>query len=323
MTRADVQGATPEFSHGPDRPLPSRSEVAVVGGGVVGVTAALTLAERGIPVVLLEKGRIAGEQSSRNWGWIRNQGRDIREIPLMLEAQNMWRQYGTKIGQEIGLREKGVAYLALNEAELAGHEAWLESTRPFQLSTRLLTPAEAGELAGQDAASFKGGILTPTDMHAEPALAVPALARLAARAGAQIFEGTAVPDARLCGRAVDRHRHRTWDHRLRHRDPCRRRLVADFPGEHGPIPAPACGPKPGVPHGSGHNHNPRPSRHHPSRDPATKGRRSLCRAQPFSALRCRAGCLHPFPRLPAPFSCPLAQHQASRWARVLRRTRPP
>ena len=192
MTRENVQGANPEFSHGPDRPLPSRSEVAVVGGGVVGVTAALTLAERGIPVVLLEKGRIAGEQSSRNWGWIRNQGRDIREIPLMLEAQNMWRQYGTKIGQEIGLREKGVAYLALNEAELAGHEAWLESTRPFQLSTRLLTPAEAGELAGQDAASFKGGILTPTDMHAEPALAVPALARLAARAGAQIFEGTAV-----------------------------------------------------------------------------------------------------------------------------------
>ena len=47
---------------------PKSTTVAVVGGGIVGLTAALNLAERGIPVVVLEKGRIAGEQSSRNLG---------------------------------------------------------------------------------------------------------------------------------------------------------------------------------------------------------------------------------------------------------------
>jgi glycine/D-amino acid oxidase-like deaminating enzyme len=51
--------------------LPSATEVLVVGGGIVGVSAALTLVERGIPVVLIEKGVIAGEQSSRNWSWCR------------------------------------------------------------------------------------------------------------------------------------------------------------------------------------------------------------------------------------------------------------
>ncbi len=57
-------------------PLPKASEVVIIGGGVIGVTTALFLARRNISVTLLEKGRIAGEQSSRNWGWIRQQGRD-------------------------------------------------------------------------------------------------------------------------------------------------------------------------------------------------------------------------------------------------------
>ena len=58
--------------------MPAETDVVIIGGGVVGVTAALLLAEWGVPCVLCEKGRIAGEQSSRNWGWIRKQSRDAR-----------------------------------------------------------------------------------------------------------------------------------------------------------------------------------------------------------------------------------------------------
>ncbi len=49
----------------------SRPPSCVIGGGIAGVATALELAERGIDVVLLEKGEIAAEQSSRNWGWCR------------------------------------------------------------------------------------------------------------------------------------------------------------------------------------------------------------------------------------------------------------
>jgi glycine/D-amino acid oxidase-like deaminating enzyme len=50
--------------------VPKSTPIAVIGAGIVGLMAALNLAERGIPVVVLEKGRIAGEQSSRNLGWV-------------------------------------------------------------------------------------------------------------------------------------------------------------------------------------------------------------------------------------------------------------
>ena len=63
---------------------PARADVVVVGGGIVGVSAALYLAKKGVAVTLCEKGRIAGEQSSRNWGWCRTMGRDPAELPLAI-----------------------------------------------------------------------------------------------------------------------------------------------------------------------------------------------------------------------------------------------
>jgi glycine/D-amino acid oxidase-like deaminating enzyme len=100
---------------------------------------------------------------------------------------------------DIGLREKGIAYLALTQSEMANQERWLDETRAFQQTSRLLSPAQAGDMIGQDAHRFHGGILTPSDMHAEPGLAVPALAHLAAKTGAQVFEQTAVRCLDLAG----------------------------------------------------------------------------------------------------------------------------
>src|SRR6478735_53360 len=69
-----------------DERIPDHAAVVVIGGGTIGTSTALALAEKGIDVVLCEKGEIAAEQSSRNWGWCRTQGRDPREIQLSLEA---------------------------------------------------------------------------------------------------------------------------------------------------------------------------------------------------------------------------------------------
>ena len=74
-----------------DPELPDRASVVVIGGGIIGVTTALSLAEKGYSVALFEKGRIGAEQSSRNWGWCRTMGRDFSEIPLAMESLRLWR----------------------------------------------------------------------------------------------------------------------------------------------------------------------------------------------------------------------------------------
>ncbi len=69
---------------------PSAADVVIVGGGIVGLSTALFLARQGVSTVVCEKGQFAGEQSSRNWGWVRRMGRDERELPLIVEAMRLW-----------------------------------------------------------------------------------------------------------------------------------------------------------------------------------------------------------------------------------------
>ncbi|RUW44718.1 FAD-binding oxidoreductase, partial [Mesorhizobium sp. M1A.F.Ca.ET.072.01.1.1] len=107
-------------------PPPKSADVVIIGGGVIGVTTALFLARRNISVTLLEKGRIAAEQSSRNWGWIRKQGRDADELPIVIEASRRWRQLAEECGEDIGLKQTGVTYLAGSDREMARFEKFMK-----------------------------------------------------------------------------------------------------------------------------------------------------------------------------------------------------
>ena len=173
-------------------PQPARSDIVVIGGGIIGVCTALFLAREGHSVTLLEKGRIAAEQSSRNWGWIRQQGRDPDEMPIMAEAQALWRDLAGQTNVDIGLRQGGIAYLAQRPTQLAGYEDWLPHARANGADSRMMTAAEVSAMFPGLATPQIGALITPSDMRAEPWVAVPALAGIAAREGVQIIENCAV-----------------------------------------------------------------------------------------------------------------------------------
>ncbi len=172
-------------------PLPAETDVAIIGGGVIGVMTAWFLADAGLRVTILEKGRVAAEQSSRNWGWIRQQGRDAAELPIMIESNRLWQQIAPTLDTDIGLTRSGVLYLADTERDVAAHAAWRELARSHGLDTRLLDATGVADLLPSAAHRWRGGLWTPSDMRAEPWLAVPALARAAVRKGVTIVESCA------------------------------------------------------------------------------------------------------------------------------------
>ncbi|MEM7221578.1 MAG: FAD-binding oxidoreductase [Pseudomonadota bacterium] len=182
--------------------LPKDAEVVVIGGGVVGASIAYFLAKRGIAVALCEKGRIAGEQSSRNWGWIRQQGRDVREVPAILESLKIWRGLEAELDEDVGFRNNGVLYLAESEAQLAEHDDWLALAKTHGIDSRRLGRAEVGELLGHNDPPWKGGLYTPSDCQAEPAKAVPAIARGVEKLGGTVITNCAVRGLQRVGGRV-------------------------------------------------------------------------------------------------------------------------
>src|SRR5271168_3440976 len=113
-----------------DPTLPARVDAVVIGGGIIGVCTAYHLAKKGVAVALCEKGVIAGEQSSRNWGWCRTIGRDLAEIPLSIESLRMWGTMNEDVGAETGFRRTSIVYLCETRREVDGYAAWLEQARP-------------------------------------------------------------------------------------------------------------------------------------------------------------------------------------------------
>ena len=173
-------------------PLPAKVDIAIIGAGIIGVMTALELAERGLSVGLFEKGQIAGEQSGRNWGWVRKMGRDPREIPLMIQSIALWRGMNERLGRETGFRQCGIAYLAQNAKQMAGHESWLKSAGDHPVGSRLITGTEVASLLPDLVKPFAGALYTQDDARAEPSLAVAAMAAAAVEKGVQIFTQCAV-----------------------------------------------------------------------------------------------------------------------------------
>ena len=180
-------------------PQPASCDVVVIGGGVIGVMTAWFLAEKGLRVTLCEKGRIAGEQSSRNWGWVRQQGRDPAELPIMIEAMRIWKGLAQEFGEDLGFRQEGALYLAKTEAEMAGFAAWLPYAQAHGLDTVMQTKAQVAARLTGAADLWCGGLITPSDGRAEPWVAVPMLAKGAVARGAVIVENCAVRALDLAG----------------------------------------------------------------------------------------------------------------------------
>jgi glycine/D-amino acid oxidase-like deaminating enzyme len=172
--------------------LPERVDVVVVGGGIIGTSTAYFLARKGVSVLLCEKGRIAGEQSSRNWGFVRQQGRAVEEIPLIMESLRTWRGLDAEIGENTGFHQGGVLYVGDSDARMQYFADWLELAKQHQLDTRMLSAAELSARFPGLAGSWKGALHTPSDGRAEPSLAAPAIARAVTRLGGHVVTECAV-----------------------------------------------------------------------------------------------------------------------------------
>ena len=175
-----------------DPEMPSETEVVVIGAGIVGVTTAYYLARRGVPVVLTEKGTVGGEQSSRNWGWCRQQNRDARELPMATKALGLWDKFRQELGADLGFRRCGLLYLSNDDAEIETWVQWCRFAAGEGVISHALDSATATEIGDATGQKWRGGVFSESDGVADPSLAVPMLARGVIAAGGRVLQNCAV-----------------------------------------------------------------------------------------------------------------------------------
>ena len=168
-------------------------DVAIVGAGITGVSTALQLAQVGLRVAVFDRGTPGAEQSSRAWGFVRQQGRHPAEIPLAAEANALWRELTAKHGEAAtGFHGGGILTPAVTDADGAMIEGAHEDATRFGLQTRLLSPSALCAMLPQLAGAWRGALLTESDGYAEPALASATIAGAAEAAGAVLHRDTPV-----------------------------------------------------------------------------------------------------------------------------------
>jgi sarcosine oxidase, subunit beta len=174
--------------------LPERADVVVVGGGVMGTSAAFHLAEAGVrDVLLLERGALGEGSTSRAAGGVRAQFSDALNVTLGARSLEAFARFGERPGGEIDLQRVGYLFLLTRPEDVTAYEASVALQNDLGVPSRMLSAAEAArrapvvETGDVLAAAFHAG-----DGHCTPEAVVAGYAAGARRHGATLLSGVEV-----------------------------------------------------------------------------------------------------------------------------------
>ncbi|MGH9303486.1 MAG: NAD(P)/FAD-dependent oxidoreductase [Acidimicrobiales bacterium] len=182
--------------------LPKSRDVVVVGGGILGLASAYELARRGLSVLVIESYRTGAAQSGLNLGFVRQQGRDPAELPLMMAANRRWRSLSAELGADTEWVMGGNLRLTKDGSLAVRYEEWVRLASSIGLDSRVVTGEEVNTILCAETGGFEIAIFTPSDGHADPVATCAAYASAARCNGAEIVEGVAVTGLERTGSRI-------------------------------------------------------------------------------------------------------------------------
>jgi len=188
---------------------PQKADALVVGGGLIGLAAALELARQGAKVTCLEADHFGAHQSAQNWGFVRKQGRALAEIPLMLDAISRWSHLSDYLGSDVQWVQGGNLAVFETAVEEKQYQNWLNSASDFDIDSKLLRQNEINKIVPGWKRNIRGALFSPSDGHAEPSAVIEAYLYACRNAGVNLVQGaeaqslitrgSVVVGAKVCG----------------------------------------------------------------------------------------------------------------------------
>ena len=184
--------------------LPDRASVVVIGGGVMGLSAAYHLARAGVPdVLLVERADLGSGSTCKAAGGVRAMFSDPVNTELGLRSLRAYERFAEDLGQEIDLHRSGYLFLLDDPAHVVAFEAAVAMQNDLGVPSRMISAAEAGRLS--PLVSLDGVLAaawSPDAGHCTPESVVLGYAGGARRAGARVVTHCAVTGIEVDGGAV-------------------------------------------------------------------------------------------------------------------------
>jgi glycine/D-amino acid oxidase-like deaminating enzyme len=173
--------------------FPSKADVVVIGGGVIGSSAAYHLSKRKMSVVLLEKGGLVSGTSGACDGLVYLQSkRPGAHLKLAMESRKRFDALEQELGRDIEFRAHGGMIVIETQEELDAMRLFAEDQKESGLEVTLLDGKQARELEPSLSEGILGCTYSPLDGQVNPIALALAFLRRAKESGAKIFPHTEV-----------------------------------------------------------------------------------------------------------------------------------
>ncbi len=174
-------------------PVPPRScQVAIVGGGIAGLSAALFLARAGRAVTVLDRSEPWGDSSGANAGTLSLQVKRTEVLPVGRKSIELWRAYAHEMGLDIGYGEPGGLRVATSAEQADFLATYAGEQRAAGLDTEWLDGGALRMRAPWLGPGVHAATFCALDCYSSPLRAGPALIEAARAAGVAVCPGCEV-----------------------------------------------------------------------------------------------------------------------------------
>ena len=174
------------------------AEVVIIGGGIIGCAVSYYLAKMGMDVIVLEgSDHIGNGGSSRNGGGVRQSGRDVRELPLVMYGiKNLWPTLSEELEVDCEYHQDGNLRLGKTEKHKEILTRLADAARGVGLDVRMIDGDEVRRINPYLSDEVTCASWCPTDGHANPLTTTLGYYKMARRLGVRFVSGEMVRELR-------------------------------------------------------------------------------------------------------------------------------